>query len=195
MATYSVISDVSRTIVELLQAELVPEPVAQREQIGVCDPHDRGNFVVGVHLYDISEAGEMRSNGTVLQPDGSQRNPPVSLNLSMMISVASKAEKETRTLDEQMIMGRVIQVLEDNKRLPERYMPQALRAAGEVIRVSQVPMELEEKTKIWTMFSESYKLSVFYKVGPVQLESAVVTKPAARVQEIRLGMEQKERRP
>lgn len=195
MATYSVISDVSRTIVELLQAELVPEPVAQREQIGVCDPHDRGNFVVGVHLYDISEAGEMRSNGPVLQPDGSQRNPPVSLNLSMMISVASKAEKETRTLDEQMIMGRVIQVLEDNKRLPERYMPQALRAAGEVIRVSQVPMELEEKTKIWTMFSESYKLSVFYKVGPVQLESAVVTKPAARVQEIRLGMEQKERRP
>lgn len=195
MATYSVISDVSRTIVELLQAELVPEPVAQREQIGVCDPHDRGNFVVGVHLYDISEAGEMRSNGPVLQPDGSQRNPPVSLNLSMMISVASKAEKETRTLDEQMIMGRVIQVLEDNKRLPERYMPQALRAAGEVIRVSQVPMELEEKTKIWTMFSESYKLSVFYKVGPVQLESAVVTKPAARVQEIHLGMEQKERRP
>ncbi|MGO5115169.1 DUF4255 domain-containing protein [Candidatus Avoscillospira sp. LCP25S3_F1] len=195
MATYSVISDVSRTIVELLQAELVPEPVAQREQIGVCDPHDRGNFVVGIHLYDISEAGEMRSNGPVLQPDGSQRNPPVSLNLSMMISVASKAEKETRTLDEQMIMGRVIQVLEDNKRLPEQYMPQALRAAGEVIRVSQVQMELEEKTKIWTMFSESYKLSVFYKVGPVQLESAVVTKPAARVQEIRLGMEQKERRP
>ena len=37
----------------------------------------------------------------------------------MMISVASKAEKETRTMDEQMIMGRVIQVLEDNNRLPE----------------------------------------------------------------------------
>ena len=46
MAKYSVISDVSRTIVELLQAELVPELVQQREQIGVCDPHDRGNFVV-----------------------------------------------------------------------------------------------------------------------------------------------------
>ena len=38
MAKYSVISDVSRTIVELLQAELVPELVQQREQIGVCDP-------------------------------------------------------------------------------------------------------------------------------------------------------------
>lgn len=193
MAKYSVISDVSRTIVELLQAELVPEPVAQREQIGVCDPHERGNFVVGVHIYDISEAGEMRSNGPVLQPDGSQRNPPVSLNLSMMISVASKAEKESRALDEQMIMGRVIQVLEDNKRLPEAYMPPALRAAGETIRVSNVPMELEEKTKIWTMFSESYKLSVFYKIGPVLLESAVVTKPATRVREIQLGVEQKEK--
>ena len=194
MGKYSIISDVSKTIVELLQAELVPEPVAQAEQIGACDPHERGNFVVGVHIYDISEAGEMRAFAPVPQPDGSLRNPPVSLNLSVMISVASKAEKETRALDELMIMGRVIQVLEDNKRLPEKYMPQALRATGEAIRVSNVPMELEEKTKIWTMFSESYKLSVFYKVGPVLLESAVVTVPQPRVKEIRLETEQKEAR-
>ena len=195
MAKYSVISDVSRTIVDLLRGELVPEPVAQAEQIGACDPHERGNCVVGVHIYDITESGEMRPTGQVLQADGSLRNAPVSLYLSLMISVASKAEKETRTLDEQTIMGRVIQVLEDNKRLPEKYMPPALRAAGEVIRVSNVPMELEEKTKIWTMFSESYKLSVFYKIGPVLLESAVVTVPAPRVKEIQLGTEQKEREP
>ena len=86
-----------------------------------------------------------------------------------------------------------MQVLSDNKRLPEKYMPPALRAAGESIMVSSVPMELEEKTKIWTMFSESYKLSMFYKVGPVLLESATVTMPAARVREVRLGTEQKER--
>ncbi len=132
--------------------------------------------------------------GPVMRPDGTMTNPPVSLNLSMMISVASKAEKETRTMDEQMIMGRVIQVLEDNKRLPEEYMPPALRAAGEAIRISNVPMQLEEKTKIWTMFNESYKLSVFYKVGPVQLESAVTTMPAPRVREVRLGTRQKEER-
>lgn len=193
MAQYSVISDVSRTIVDLLQAELVPEPVAQAEQIGACDPHERGSCVVGVHIYDISEAGETRQTSPVVQPDGSVRNPPTSLYLSMMISVASKAEKETRTLDEQMIMGRIVQVLSDNKRLPEKYMPPALRAAGESILVSNVPMELEEKTKIWTMFSESYKLSMFYKIGPVLLESATVTMPATRVKEIRLGTEQKER--
>lgn len=191
MGKYSIISDVSRTIVDLLQAELVPEPVAQAEQIGACDPHERGNYVVGVHIYDISEAGEMRASAPVPQPDGSLRNPPISLNLSVMISVASKAEKETRALDELMIMGRVIQVLEDNKRLPEKYMPPSLRSAGEAIRISNVPMELEEKTKIWTMFSESYKLSVFYKVGPVLLESAVVTVPKPRVKEIQLEAEQK----
>ncbi len=194
MAQYSIISDVSRTIVDLLQAELVPEPVAQPEQIGACDPHERGNCVVGVHIYDISEAGETRQTSPVVQPDGSVRNPPTALYLSMMISIASKAEKETRTLDEQLIMGRVVQVLGDNKRLPEKYMPPSLRAAGETILVSSVPMELEEKTKIWTMFSESYKLSMFYKVGPVLLESAAVTMPAARVREIRLESEQKEKR-
>ena len=43
------------------------------------------------------------------------------------------------------------------------------------------------------IISESYKLSMFYKVGPVLLESATVTMPAARVREVRLGTEQKER--
>lgn len=195
MAKYSVIADVSRTIVDLLRAELVPEPVAQAEQIGACDPHERGSCVVGVHIYDISEAGETRRLTPVVQPDGSQRNPPIPLYLSMMISVASKAEKETRTLDEQLIMGRVMQVLEDNRRLPERCMPAALRSSGETVTISAVPMELEEKTKIWTMFTESYKLSMFYKVGPVFLESAVVTRPSARVREVQLGVEHRERTP
>ena len=63
----------------------------------------------------------------------------------------------------------------------------------ELIEHTSWGMELEEKTKIWTMFSESYKLSVFYKIGPVLLESSVVTKPATRVKEIQLGTEQKER--
>lgn len=193
MAGYSVISDVSRTIVDLLRAELVPEPVAQAEQIGACDPHDRGSYVVGIHIYDITEAGEVRLLNPVPQPDGSQRDPPTPLYLSMMVSVASKAEKETRSLDEQLIMGRVLQVLGDNRRLPQRYMPVSLRQAEEAVQISAVPMELEEKTKIWTMFTESYKLSMFYKVGPVYLESAVVTGPARRVREIRLDTQQKER--
>lgn len=193
MAGYSVISDVSRTVVDLLRTELVPEPVAQTEQIGACDPHDRGSCVVGVHIYDISEAGESRLLNPVPQPDGSMRNPPIPLYLSMMISVSSKAEKETRTLDEQLIMGRVLQVLEDHRRLPEKYMPAALRQSGDAVQISAVPMELEEKTKIWTMFSESYKLSMFYKVGPVYLESAVVSKPAKRVLEVQVDTQQKEK--
>ena len=89
-------------------------------------------------------------------------------------------------------MGRVLQVLGDNRRLPQRYMPVSLRQAEEAVQISAVPMELEEKTKIWTMFTESYKLSMFYKVGPVYLESAVVTGPARRVREIRLDTQQKE---
>lgn len=195
MASYSVIADVSRTIIELLRVELVPELVAQPEQIGACDPHDRGNCMVGVHIYDIAEAGEVRLLTPVAQPDGGQRNPPVPLYLSIMISVVSKAGKEARTLDEQLIMGRVMQVLEDNRRLPEQYMPASLRQAAEPVQISAVPMELEEKTKIWTMFTESYKLSVFYKAGPVYLESAVVTRPAGRVREVRLDAQQKEARP
>ena len=54
MAKYTVIADTCRTVVEMLKDNLVPEPMSKPESIGVCDPKDRGNFVLGIHPYNIA---------------------------------------------------------------------------------------------------------------------------------------------
>lgn len=192
MAGYSVFSDVGKTLVDLLRAGAVPEPVAKAEQIGVCSPQDRGGFVVGLHLYDVREDPGARRTEPILLPDGSLQNPPGAFTLSYLASVASKAEAATRALDEQSILGRVIQLLRDNARLPEAYMPPRLRAAGEPVSVEIAPMELEDKVKVWTMFGEPCRPCVFFTVGPVLVESSVVRKGAPKVLSVTLGTERKE---
>lgn len=174
----------------MLRAGTVPEPVAKAEQIGICAPQDRGGFVVGLHLYDLKENTEMRQTQSILLPDGSLQNPPGSYTLSYILSVASKGETATRALDEQRILGRALQILQDNPRLPEAHMPPKLRAAGETPALELVPLDLEEKVKVWTMFSEPYHACVFFNITPVLVESTVIRKPSTRVTRVGLDARQ-----
>ncbi len=191
MAKYTVLADVSKTLVELLKDQLVPEPVAKPENIGVCEPKERGSFVVGIHPYDFQINNEIRQIDPIVLPDGNLQNPPTSYQISYMISVASKAEVLNRASDEQRILGRIVQALGDNVRLPQKYMPDSLRMANEEITIQMIPMELEEKVKIWTMYSEPYKLSVFYSVGPLLVDSTIIRVPAKRVTTVGLDRRQK----
>ena len=191
MAKYTVLADVSKTLVELLKDQLVPEPVAKPENIGICEPKERGSFVVGIHPYDFQINNEIRQIDPIVLPDGNLQNPPTSYQISYMISVASKAEVLNRASDEQRILGRIVQALGDNVRLPQKYMPDSLRMANEEITIQMIPMELEEKVKIWTMYSEPYKLSVFYSVGPLLVDSTIIRVPAKRVTTVGLDRRQK----
>ena len=47
-----------------------------------------------------------------------------------------------------------------------------------------LPLSMEEKVKVWTMFGESYKLSAFYVVGPVAIDSEKISKPKRRVDNV-----------
>ena len=105
------------------------------------------------------------------------------------MSVLSKAEIATRAFDEQRIIGRVLQLLKDNTVLPKKYMPESLKISNETINLEILPLELEEKVKIWSMFNESYKLSIFFSLGPVLIESKQIKAPPARVATI--GIESK----
>lgn len=181
MAKYTVIADTCRTVVEMLKDNLVPEPMSKPESIGVCDPKDRGNFVLGIHPYNIAENKELVTSRPVFLPDGYMQNPPASYQIFCIMSVLSKAEIATRAFDEQRIIGRALQLLKDNTVLPKKYMPESLKISNETINLEILPLELEEKVKIWSMFNEPYKLSIFFSLGPVLIESKQIKAPPARV--------------
>ena len=97
------------------------------------------------------------------------------IELYYMISVSSKSQIEVKSAEESRIIGKIIQVFKDNQAIPSKYLES--NSTIESIPISMIPLEMEEKVKIWTMFGESYKLSVFYLVGPVAIDSEVIRKP------------------
>ena len=190
MAKYTIISDIGKGILELLRDKLVPEPVDSSEKIGICDPKERGGYIVGIHPYDIREDLSGTAKDATILPDGSQQDPPAMIELYYVISVSSKAEAESKALDEAKIIGKIIQVIKDNPVIPPRYMPSNVGAPIENVPISMLPLNMEEKVKVWTMFGESYKLSVFYVVGPIALDSENIHKPKKRVETVHIDSRQ-----
>ncbi len=190
MAKYSIIADIGKGLVNMLRDKLVPEPVGKPEHIGICEPKNRGGFVVGIHPYDIKEDKNGQHQEKKSLPDGSIQDPPALIEIYYMISVSSKGEMETKAIDEARIIGKIIQVMNDNPRIPDRYMPQTTEYPRELVPITTLPLSMEEKVKVWTMFGESYKLSVFYVVGPVAIDSQNIRKPVKRVETIMLDSTQ-----
>ena len=189
MAKYTIISDVGQAITNILREKLVPEPIDKSEKIGICEPKDRGDYIVGIHPYDIKEDLTAQKREPIHLPDGREQDPPSMIELYYMISVSSKAQIEVKSAEESRIIGKIIQVFKDNQVIPQKYLPDDSKI--EEIPISMIPLEMEEKVKIWTMFGESYKLSVFYLVGPVAIDSEVVRKPEKRVETFIIGTSQR----
>lgn len=190
MAKYTIISDIGKGLVSLLRDKLVPEPVDKGESIGICDPKERGGYIVGIHPYDIKEDTSGRATENTTLPDGSVQDPPAMIELYYVVSVCSKAEIETKALDEAKIIGKIIQIFKDNPTIPPRYMPNNVGMPIENVPISMLPLNMEEKVKVWTMFGEPYKLSVFYVVGPIAIDSENIHKAKKKVETVYLGSNQ-----
>ena len=190
MGKYTVLSDVSRALVDLLRDEMVPEPIAKPEQIGICGLQERGSFVVGLTLYNFQENGENRRNDFIELPDGRRQKPPVEYSASYLLTIVSKAEPDSRGMDEQRIMGRTLQVLQDNRRMPPRFLSDALREHNEAFTIEVSQMSMEDKMKIWNMLNEPYKLCCFFDVRPILMESTVILPAPKRVTEVTLESKQ-----
>lgn len=181
MGKYTAFVDVGKTIIELFKEHLVPEPLEKPESIGMCSPNERGNFTVGIHLYDYFENSGFGKLEPRILPNGYIQNPPKSYSLCFMISVVSKAEVMIRTAEEARIIGKILQVVADNPVLPPEKMPESLRGNNEQIEIKTLNLKLEDKIRIWSMYNEPYKQSVFIDATPVLIESAVIKTPAKRV--------------
>lgn len=194
MASYTVIADTSETILELLRKHMVPEVLQNKEDIGICRPDDRGTAILGIQLYHIEENQEIKNQGRVMLDDEHFLNPPSSLHLNYMIFVRSESAIATRSIDEQRILARAIQILDDNGRVKQEDLKGVLATGGNRLDMQNLVMPFDEASKIYTLFDRTFVLGVFYKVGPIFLDMAEVRR-VTRVKsaDISVTMKKKER--
>lgn len=186
MGSYTVIMETGNALVQLLRRELVPEIIPNADSIGLASPADRGDLSLCVHLFDVSESEEFRQSGML--PDGVRRQkfPPVYLTLSYLVTAFSASDVKFRSGEEQRILGKVIQVLRDYPVLDPEKMEFGPGGVPEGIRMEPRKMEAEEKLKVWNFPNLACKLSLFYKIGPIPLESAR-TRQISRVRSVEFG--------
>lgn len=171
MAGYEIIADVSRTLIELLRKKLTPEPIGKEELIGLCPPSEPGNHILGLNIYNIEEKKGLGTLSSVNLKPGFQKDPPTPLILYYMLTVHSKADLANSAIDQQRILGRAIQVLNDHGKLRGSYLQGSLKESNLALDITSLTLTMDDKAKIWTMYNLPYQLSIYYTVGPIYLDS------------------------
>lgn len=192
MAGYTIISDVGNAIVKLLRDNMVPEVIPNADAIGLCSPSDKGDLVLGLYLYDVKESEEVFSSGMRMSGQNEQRYPSKYMNLFFMLTAYSMSDIKFRASEEQRILGKAIQVLMDHSILDAKQLGLANGADSYPIKIEMLRLENDEKMKLWNMPNVPYKLSLYYKVSPIEIESTKV-KVVHRVTEV--DMEVIEKKP
>lgn len=175
MANYNIVSDIGDALVKLLRGGLVPDIIPNSEGIGVCHPSDRGDVSLGICLYDIRRNTDIDAAERIPVGADKLRAPSLYLDLYYMITAYSSSDIKFRAPEEAKILGRVIQVIEGNPVMKPELYGKAFADMRFPPRIEMLDIENEEKHRIWNLPDQPYKLSLFYKVYPVEIESERIT--------------------
>lgn len=163
---YTGIAETSAALTELLIKHMVPEPIKRRDQIVLCNPSGKESCRVGIWLYDIEESRELGNHAMIPIDETRRKYPPSYINLFYMITAYSNGDGKYQAAEEQYLLGKIIQVLKDNAVLED-----FSDGGGPVCSVSLQNLPIEDKLRIFHAPDHIYKTSLFYEVGPIEIES------------------------
>lgn len=171
---YTAIAQISRQLVELLQRELTPDLIRKADSVGLCSPGNQGNYSLGVYLYSVEQSENARISGRLNETLFSEKYPPLVLDLFYMITPYLKSDVKFLFEEEQTLLGRILQVINDHHVLAQQ--------EDELVTLELCNPTLEEREKIWNAPSQPYRVSIFVAARAVVLESAR-SRQVARVRE------------
>lgn len=172
MSDYTAIRGVTRTLRDLLVEHITDssDPGLNGVTIDLRSPRemreDSQAQGVSLWLYRIVR------NGFTLNKPGERPAPtqlrrrPLPIDLYFLITpVAANSD------DEQLLLGRVLQVFNDHPMLRGALLSDSLAGGSEELRLTLEPLSLEELTRVWDALKEPYQLSVSYLVQVVDIDS------------------------
>jgi hypothetical protein len=174
MADYTVLAEVGESLMGVLWQEIQLDPqvnalIDNESRISLESPFDlRDNDAVrlSIYLYRIVEDANCK-NQWPIQTNGSRLlKAPLTLELLYLVTPLVGSTRE-----QQILLGKVMQVLYDRAILESADLIGSLASAGEEIRVILNPVGLEELTRVWQAMEMSYRLSIAYLVRVAIVDS------------------------
>jgi hypothetical protein len=174
MGAYTVLAEAGESLVSVLWEEIQIDPqvnslIDNENRISLDSPfdlQDNDSVKLSIYLYRITENATTK-NQIPVQGDGAQiRKAPLTLDLHYLVTPLVGT-----VTDQQIILGKVMQVLYDRAILQGADLTGSLASSGQELRVILNPVALEELTRVWQSMEMSYRLSVVYLVRVVMVDS------------------------
>ncbi len=175
MSEYTAIRGVTRSLRDLLQGHItdstdpeltgVPIDLRSPREMREVD-NDQGAQGVSLWLYRAVRDGQTLNKPPQRVAPNQVRRPSLPMNLYYLITPIASASD-----DEQLLLGKVLEVLNDHPTLRGALLSDSLEGGREELRVTLEPLTLEELTRVWDALKEPYQLSVSYLVQVVDIDS------------------------
>jgi hypothetical protein len=168
---YTVISDVSQTLVSALNTELAT--LGASAELNDLSGNAPAGLVLTVTLYEILEDAASRNRPPNQQTTGTatvSRKPPMALLLRYLLTPWG-GDQPT----EQQIAGKAMQVLYDDAILDGTFLKGSLAGSRDTLKITLAPLTLEDRTRVWWAIQKPYRLSLNYEVRVVNLDSLETT--------------------
>jgi hypothetical protein len=171
VANYEIIRDVGRRLRALLWEGLRGDAAIglnAEADIGFEPPLGAGDDTreLSVWLYQIVENEFSKNRSTQRAANDEEQVAPLALNLFYLVT------PQMSSIDaDQLLLGRVMQILHDNARTVVDNVSAGGRTVTEEISISLYRRTLEELTRIWDALREPYRLSVCYEVRLARIDS------------------------
>lgn len=170
MSTSTAIGMVSESLRNLLVGEMILSPPVN---VTILAPDESGgDRRINLFLYKVQEHPALKNlDWQVKQGEPTQLvPPPLSLNLYYLMTSYAPNDALTGNSTAHEFLGDGMRVFYENPIVPEDYLVEGLKDATEQIKIIQNSLDLEELSKVWSTFTEPFRLSVLYEVSVVQLD-------------------------
>ncbi len=172
MSASTAIGMVGESLKAFLEGEIQLTPAVDVTLLAPDESQANGR--VNLFLYKVQESPYQRNmDWQVASDDPTQlRPPPLTLNLFYIMTPYAKNDQSNGNTNTHAILGEAMRVLHEMPVVPNGYLVSGLTDAHEQIKITPSVLDMEELTKIWSTFSQPYRLSVCYEVSVVQIDQS-----------------------
>lgn len=176
MSDYTAIADVGETLIELLRDNM-KELITKKESIVLASPGEieaNDDVRLSLFLYQVLENVHLKNQEMQIKNPTTLTFPPIALDLYYMLTSYPSGTQDIteRTKEEHSILGRAIQVMNDNSILTGSVLKGNLGTNGYELHITLSPLSLDDMTKMWTTFpGKPFRSSICCLVTPVMIDS------------------------
>ncbi len=170
MSASTAIGMVSASLRNLLRGEMTLTPAVD---VTLLAPDETaGQRRINLFLYKVTENPFLKNQDWTVRPGAPPRlvDAPLSLNLFYLLTPYAQNDAVTGNAAAHQILGDAMRVFHEHPTVPAEHLEPGLLDARERVQITGYAPDPEELSRIWTTFSQPFRLSVLYQVSTVQLD-------------------------